>query len=141
MPSDLELAKRYLKEKRLCYVFFKDGVIIAQSREKGIRDLYKTAWLYKEYLIGASVADKVIGKAAAAILIDIPVKECFGELVSEGALEIFRKNGIRCSFDEKVPAILNRDKTDLCPFEKLVENIDDVAEIIEKIRERIDGTG
>lgn len=141
MPSDLELAKRYLKEKKLCFVFFKDGILIAQSREKGIKDLYKTAWLYKEELKGASAADKVIGKAAATILIDIPVKECFGNIVSESAIDLFRKSGIRCSFDEKVKVILNSDQTGICPFEELVKDLNEPDEILEKIREKLDGRG
>ncbi len=141
MPSDIELAKKYLKEKKLGFVFVKDGVLIAQSRESGIRDLYKTAWLYKEYLKGASVADKVIGKSAASILIEIPIKECFGIIISEIALELFHKYGIRCSFEEKVPVILNKDKKGLCPFEELVKDIKDADEIYLKIKEKIDGEG
>jgi|YelNatPaOPRAMG01_1025707.scaffolds.fasta_scaffold38867_2 hypothetical protein len=139
MESDIQLAKKYLIEKRLGFVFFKNGVLIAQSRESGIRDLYRIAWLYKEELKGSSVADKVVGKAAGSIIIYLQVKECFARVVSEGALELFRRAGVRCSFDEKVSVILNRNKTDLCPFEKLVLDLKDPFEVYLKVKEKIDG--
>jgi hypothetical protein len=43
----------------------------------------------------------------------------FALTVSEAGIKVLEENNIACVFDRKVSNILNRSKTDVCPFEKL----------------------
>ena len=54
---------------------------------RGVADLYRLLRQEPELLRGASVADKVIGKAAAALMIRGQVKEVHGDVVSSPAAE------------------------------------------------------
>lgn len=53
---------------------------------RGISDLYNLLSEDPEFLRGASVADKVVGKGAAALMILGGVKEVFADVVSRPAL-------------------------------------------------------
>ncbi|MCW4033732.1 MAG: DUF1893 domain-containing protein, partial [Candidatus Bathyarchaeota archaeon] len=46
------------------------------------------------------------------------VESVFALTISEGGVKVLEENGIRFAFEERVSHIMNRDKTDVCPFEK-----------------------
>lgn len=84
---------------------------------RGVSDLYK---LFKEapaFLRKASLADKVVGKAAATLMVLAEVKEVYADVVSQPALDLLIRNKIQLSYDKVVPHIINRTKTGLCPLE------------------------
>jgi Domain of unknown function (DUF1893). len=73
--------------------------------QQGIADLYNMVKNKPGFLKGASVADKVIGKAAAALLILGGVKELYANVVSLSALVFLREAGIETDFGRVVPFI------------------------------------
>ncbi|MFP3985233.1 MAG: DUF1893 domain-containing protein, partial [Candidatus Bathyarchaeia archaeon] len=85
-------------------------------------------------LSGAAVADKIVGKAAAFLCAYSNIKAAFALIISESGLEILNKYNIRCQFENTVPTVLNLDKTNPCPFEKLVENITNPQKAYLKLR-------
>ena len=87
--------------------------------QRGIADLFGLLQYEPEFLKGSSVADKVIGKAAAAIMISGKVKELYANVISQAAIDLLEKSEIKISFGKIVPFIENRDKTGWCPMEKL----------------------
>jgi len=65
------------------------------------------------------ILDRVVGNAAALLLKFALCAEVWSSLGSERAARTLSKLGIRYHFVNKVPYILNRQKSDVCPFEKL----------------------
>ena len=88
-------------------------------------------------LKGASVADKVIGKAAALLMALGEIKEVHTLIISEPALQVFENHKIKFFFDKKVDRIVNRTGDGLCPMESLCLDIDDPQEAFTKIVEKI----
>lgn len=131
--EDIELAKKYLEEYNLAIAVVKNGNIIYKSKDRGIKPMYILATNMKDILVGTSIADKVIGKGAAMLCNYIGVKEVYGELISNNAIEELEKGGILYTYNEICPYIKNRNKTDLCPIEKLTINIHDPKILLEKI--------
>lgn len=86
--------------------------------ERGVKDLYRLLKEDPEFLRGAFIADKVVGKAAAALMILGGVKEVFANVVSLPASELFGHAHIRAEYMQVVPHIINRTQTDWCPLEK-----------------------
>lgn len=86
-------------------------------RERGVKDLYRLLKREPEFLAGAYIADKVVGKAAAALMILGKIEEVYAEVISRPARELFQKSGIRCRYGLEVPHIINRTQTDWCPLE------------------------
>ena len=85
-------------------------------------------------LDGASVADKIVGVAAAMLCVYSKVSSVFALTVSESGLSALKENNILCQFEKKVENILNRDKTDVCPFEKLAIGSKTPAEAFMKVK-------
>lgn len=78
---------------------------------------------------GAVVYDKVIGKAAAAILCLGKAKEVHAHLISKGAKELLSSHGISSDGEVEVERIFNHDRTDICPMEKSCLGLEDPLEI------------
>ena len=112
--------------------------------QPGVRDLYGLLQEKPELLKGASVADKVIGKAAATLMILGGAKEVYADVISLSALAFLRKAEVIVTFGQTVPYISNRDNTDMCPLEKMCadkqssEEILDVIEVfIQKMQNKV----
>ena len=79
------------------------------------------------------IADKVIGKAAAIIIVLSNVKMVYTKMISKQALELLEEFNIQIEYIDKVEYIENRDKTGLCPLEKLTMNINNLQEGLSEI--------
>ncbi len=86
---------------------------------KGVSDLYNMIKNKSGFLKKASIADKVVGKGAAALMILGGVEKMYADVISLSALILLREAGVENDFGRVVPLIQNRDKTDWCPLEKL----------------------
>lgn len=102
-----------------CSCVIRNGDRMRTFHERGVKDLYRLLREEPEFLRGAFVADKVVGKGAAALMISGGVKEVFTDVVSEPAYRLFVRARIRIEYTQMVPHIINRTKTDWCPLEKL----------------------
>lgn len=133
--KDINIAKKVLMEENLALVVVKNGEIIFKSIDKGIKPMYILATEMKAKSIGASLADRVIGKGAAILCGYIGIKEVYTELISEGGITVLKKYNIPYTMDESCPYIKNRDKTDYCPIEKLSLDKEDPVLLLQSIKE------
>lgn len=101
-----------------CSCVIRKGSAVRLFRERGVKDLYRLLREEPEFLNGASVADKVVGKGAAALMILGGVHELFAGVVSQAALQLLQATNIRVGYSVVVPHIINRANTDWCPLEK-----------------------
>lgn len=136
--KDLELAEKIIEEKSLTLVVVKGGNILFTSADRGIKPIYTAVTDFKEELEGSSVADRVTGRAAAILCRYGKIAEIHTDLISDEAIKIFKKSGIKYFYEEYSPYIKNRDKTDMCPVEKLAYGVDDPKELIQRISEFIE---
>ena len=67
----------------------------------------------------AYIADKVIRKAASALMILGGVKQLYMDVISQPAFELFFRVKVNVDYVKKVSFIENRDKSGWCPLEKL----------------------
>ncbi|PVX25041.1 MAG: hypothetical protein CW691_05715 [Candidatus Bathyarchaeum sp.] len=116
--QDLEIAKLKLIEKNLSLVIVKKEKIIFETKKQGVSGFLQAIETLNQDLIEASVADKIVGVAAAMLCVYAGVSSVFALTVSEGGIRMLEDNNILCIFEKKVSNILNRNKTDVCPFEK-----------------------
>lgn len=86
---------------------------------RGVADLYRLLAGHPSLLKGARVADKVVGKGAAALMVVGGVAEVHAQLISTPARELLAANGVGLTFDSEVSHILNRAGDGLCPVERL----------------------
>lgn len=117
--KNIEIAKKYLEEENLTLAVVKNGELIFKSKDKGIKPMYILATEMKEIAKDASIADKVIGKGAALLCEYIGIREIYGELMSEIAIEFLKGANIDFTYSRTTPYIENRDRTGLCPIENM----------------------
>lgn len=89
------------------------------------------------YFKGLSVADKIIGKASAMLLVLSGVKEVNCVVLSTAGKGILDKYGIAYHYDELVPYIINRKGDDMCPMEKTVKDINDLNEALKALNDKL----
>lgn len=137
MKNDNLTLARYALKGHVCCVACKDGKV-STSETRGIGPMVN--WLSEDenFLRGASVADKIIGRAAALLMIYGGVKECYGEVVSRAALTTLEEAGISCTYMNTAVAISNRRGDGICPMEKLVAPIKDPREAFEALKNKLE---
>lgn len=132
--KDLLLAKEILEKEKLSLVFVKDGKIIFKSDKKELDQSLKPTMKKKDLLKDSFLADKVVGRAALSFIEELGVKSFYTEIISREVIDYLKNKDIAYFYDEVVDKILNRDKTDLCPMEKISQSSSDNKEIILKIK-------
>ncbi|ABR47426.1 Domain of unknown function DUF1893 [Alkaliphilus metalliredigens QYMF] len=132
---DLTLAQNELAEGGYSYVLVKDEKVISTSCDKGIQPLMDILLDEEKQMQGSTLADKVIGKAAAFLCILGEVKQVYAQVIGDCAKDVLEHHGIEVEYNRIVPYIMNRDGTDKCPLEKLVDHVEDPREAYEAIRD------
>ena len=89
--------------------------------ERGVKDLHRILTQEPEILSGASLADKVVGKGAAALMIAGGVAWVYADVISQAAMVLFEQSRVEVQYGEIVPNIIIRTGTDICPVEKLCQ--------------------
>ena len=111
-----------------------DGTI-HRFTQRGVKDLLTLVTTAPEVLHSAIIADKAVGKAAAACMVQGGVKQVWADVMSEPAMTLLRAYRVEAECDTLVDHIINRTGTDWCPMERLSREIDDPATIIQKIQD------
>lgn len=135
---DIDIARRRLKENNLSLVIVKGGKVIFESRLHGLTGLIQAIDSLGEHLPSSSVADKIVGRAAALLLIYSHVSDVYATTISLDGLNLLIEGGIRVEYDNLVSRIMNRQGNDICPFEKISLTISSPEEAYITIKRLID---
>ena len=134
VADDLDLAKNTLREEELSLAVAKDGKVLFRSKSHGVADLLAMVSDIGRLAEGSSLADSIVGRAAALLCVYSKIIAVYGANMSEGALSVFKANDIKCEYGTLVPKILNRRKNDICPFDKAVLGTNDPNTALDRLR-------
>jgi hypothetical protein len=98
---------------------FSKNKLVFKSKKEGVRGLVDYIKKYGKHFGDLTIFDRVIGNAAALLFAYLKAKEVYGVVGSKLAKKTLKKFKIKFHFKKTIPNILNKDETDLCPFEKL----------------------
>lgn len=133
--DSLQSAINLIKEETATCVVMKDHKIIKTISGQGIApviDLYEQG-----VLKDAFVADKIIGKAAAMIMVLGGVKEVYGKVMSRAGKEFLESRGVKVSYGQCIDMISNRAGNGICPMERTVMEIEEPAEALTALKETL----
>lgn len=131
--TEIEKVATLLHSGQYSCVIKKDDDIRTFNR-RGVADLYELYQNTPEILADAYVADKIVGKASAALLAIGGVKELYADVISTEALSLLREKGISVHYNRETPYIENRDKTGLCPMESACKQLHTPQEIYNRVK-------
>lgn len=101
---------------------------------RGVSDLLRLLTVEPDSLKGASLADKVVGKAAASLMVLAGVKEVYAGVISQPGLDMLRGADVEASYGMLVGHIVNRAGTGLCPLEQRCQGCATPAECLAQIK-------
>ena len=110
-----------------------DGTVTC-CRGRGVTDLYRLLVESPGVLRGSTVADKVIGKGAAALMALGGVAAAFGEVMSRSAMNLLAAEGVKAEYGLLTDSIINRKGTGPCPVEALTAGCMSAAECLAPIK-------
>ena len=125
---------RMLHEGHFSCVIRKGEEIRTYTR-RGVADLLEVLEHDPAFLQGAQVADKVVGRGAAALMALGKMAEVHADVMSEGAYEMLTQAAIRTACATRVPHIINRAGTGQCPVELLCAPYTRPEDMLPKIKE------
>lgn len=135
MTEKLEKARRLLDEGEYTCVACRDGQVYTAT-ERGVKPLLN--WLDQGVrLEGFSAADRVVGRATAFLYCLLGVTEVYARVMSRPAAQVLKAHGIGAKAEKEVDGIINRKGTGPCPFEAAVMDIEDAAQALAAIREKM----
>jgi hypothetical protein len=93
--------------------------IIYRSKKSGVEGLLDFIGQHGRKHESLVIFDKIVGQGVALLAAYLEAEEVYGITGSKLAAENLEKFKIKFYFEKTVDNILNKDKTDLCPLEKL----------------------
>jgi hypothetical protein len=102
--------------------------------KQGVRDLEDLLDREPETLHGASIADKVVGKAAAGMMVVGKVSELYADVMSRLALPLLDVAGIGYTYGTMVDEIIMCEDDKRCPLEQIVAPAKTAEEVVEMLK-------
>ena len=124
-----------LHSEGLTLVLKSDDGTIHRFTQRGVKDLLTLVTESPETLKGALIADKAVGKAAAACMVVGGVKHVHADVMSEPALALLQHHGVEAEYGTLVDHIINRTGDGWCPMERLSRDESDPTVIIQKVKD------
>ncbi len=137
--TDLEHAKREFKKRGSAFVIVKDEKVVAESEEKGVAPFFFAVSKWCGQLKGASLADKIVGKAIALLSAYGGIISVYTPLASDQAVRVLEEYSIQLEAEKVIPMILNRRKDDQCPIERLVFDSHTPEEAYSRLKKNFEG--
>lgn len=135
MKQDTVTAAKLLYERQASFVLCKGKTTVIET-EAGLGPLFSV--LKKgENFSGFCAADKIVGKAAAFLYVRLGVREVYAPIMSDAGIYTLARHGIYPVCEKSVSSILNQDRTDICPIEKLVSNVNDTEQAVSILIDRL----
>lgn len=132
--TDLDIAKSELYEENLTLAIVKNGEVLYETKSNRISGFLNAIENLGSKLEGASLADRVAGKAIALLCVYVKIKEVYATVLSRKAQAVLKQYKINCHWQELVENVLDQNKIGICPFEKAAANISSPQEAYKAFR-------
>ena len=131
----MESAKNLIAREKASCVVIQKGKIVNIEIGMGIRPLLT---MYEQGLLkDAVVVDKIVGKAAAMLMVLSGVRACHGQTMSQAAVDFLLQHRVAVTYQTRVPKIINRTGDGICPMEQAVLGLTDPQDAPQAIRNKL----
>jgi len=111
---------------------FSDSRLVFSSAGKWLHPLFELEEFLAESRLdpaGLSLRDRIVGKAAALLIVRLGIRRVHAGVLSRLGMEVFEAQGVMCSWDQLVERIA-------CQTETALARIDDPGEAYAWLRQR-----
>lgn len=121
------------KEQCSCVIYNHGNITLCH--ERGVKDLLHLLESKPEILADSIIADKVVGKGAAALMISGKVKALYADVISDPAYSLLATAHVQVFYNSRVSNIVNRAGTGICPVEDLCKDCKTAADCLPLIKD------
>ncbi|MCX6648848.1 MAG: DUF1893 domain-containing protein [Candidatus Bathyarchaeota archaeon] len=126
-----------LDDSGLSLMVYDGDSVIFQSASKGVRPHLEAIDALGTRLKGTTMVDKIVGRAAALLILYSGAAEVHAGVISRGGRELLEHAGVKVAFGEETEHIKTVDGRIYCPFEAMVQGIDDPTHAYHAIVEKM----
>lgn len=134
--QEMELAKQILLESDVSVVVIKYGKIWEKKKGDGIKPLLEVIEEMDD-IAGSVIGYRILGKAPALLCRYINAAGVYAPQGTKTAIARLILGNIPCQIDSIVPFIQNKNGDDVCPFEKMLEEIESPDEAYNLLKQKI----
>ena len=118
-------------------MIYDKGKLLFESRSKGIRPHLEAIEQLGQRIHGTVMVDKIVGRAAALLILYSRASEAFAMVLSEPGKQVFDFHSFKHNYVDLVPHIKQKDGRIYCPFERIVQGVSDPHEAFRVIVEKM----
>jgi len=126
-----------LEQEKKSLMIYKHSELIFESELGGLLPHLEAIEEYGPELEGTLMVDKVVGRAAAFLIVYSHAGEVITKVLSTPGKRVFEKHGLKYGYHLEVPNIKMKNGEIYCPFERMVQGIEDPGEAYRAIREKM----
>jgi len=119
-------------------MIYSHGQLIFQSTSKGIRPHLEAIETHGESLRGTLMVDKIVGRAAALLILYSGAAEAHAQVISRPGKQVLDLHSLPTSYVELTDHIKMEDGSIYCPFERMVQGVTDPGEAYTAIVAKMD---
>jgi len=129
---------RKLDETGMCLMVYKKNRVIFQSNSKGVRPHLEAIDALGSRLKGSLMADKIVGRAAALLILYGGALEVHAGVITRGGRKALERSGVKLFIGEETEHIKMVNGRIYCPFEAMVQGINDPEQAYHAILEKME---
>ncbi len=118
-------------------MIYDKGKLIFKSTSKGVRPHLEAIETLGTQLKGTLMVDKIVGRAAALLILYSGASEVHAGVINPGGHRLLKNAGVNLFFDEEIEHIKTIDGRIYCPFEAMVQGIEDPLKAYSAIVEKM----
>lgn len=136
---DLELAREVLSTTDSSIVGISYGKIWKQKKGDGIKPILEVIEEMGEAIHGSVIGDRILGRASALLCRYAKAQGVYSPQGTKTGIALLIMGGVPCQVDELIPQIMNRNGDGLCPFEKMLKDVDTPEEAYKILKDKVMG--
>lgn len=133
----LQLVRDVLDTSDVSVVAAKNGQVLSKKKGDGVRPFLEVIEELGEEIHGSIIGDRILGKASALLCRYSKVKAVYSPQATKTAIALLIIDGIQSQIDHLIPFIKNIDGIGLCPFEKMLEDVNSPQQAYDILTENI----
>jgi hypothetical protein len=126
-----------LDELGLSLMVYEGREVVFRSASKGVRPHLEAIDAFGARLRGMTMVDKIVGRAAALLILYSRAAEVHAGVINPGGRKLIEDAGVMLSFDKEIDHIKTVDGRIYCPFEAMVQGINDPVQAYRAIVEKM----
>ena len=135
--DDMDFARDVLSKTGCSIVVVKNGKVLTEKKGEGIRPILDAIVELRNEIQGTVVGDRILGKASALLCVYSRVNGVYSPRATKTAIAVLIRSGIPGQAEEIIPHVKNREGDDVCPFEKMLADVDSPDEAYRILKEAI----